>query len=46
MLKKFPFGNTLLKELHILQPNRVNWYMVETVANLVKCFPQLRLNDN
>ena len=45
MLKKFPFGDSLMKDLGILQPDRVNSYTVETVVKLGKRFPQLRLDD-
>ena len=46
MLKIFPFGDSLLKDLGILQPNRVHLYTVETVVKLAKCFPQLSLDDS
>lgn len=43
MLKKFPFGDTLLQDLGILQPNRTRSYDVSTVVGLAKRFPQLDL---
>ena len=46
MLKKFPFGDSLLKDLGILQPNRVHLYMFETVVKFAKRFPQLSLDDS
>ena len=45
MLKKFPFGDSLLKDLGILQPSQASLYIVETIINLAKCFPQIRLSD-
>ena len=46
MLKKFPFGDSLLKDLGILQPDRVHSYAVDTVVKLAKCFPQLGLDNS
>ena len=43
MLKKFPFDDTLLKDLGILQPNKTATYEVSTVVKLAKRFPQLGL---
>ena len=46
MLKKFPFGDTLIKDLGILQPEKTSFYAVNTVSGLTKKFPQLRLSDS
>ena len=43
MLKKFPFDDTLLNDLGILQPNKTATYEVSTVVKLAKRFPQLGL---
>ena len=43
MLKKLPFGDSLLSDLGILQPNKVSTYEVNTVLRLAKKFPQLEL---
>ena len=45
MLKKFPFEDSLLKDLGILQPNKASSYPVNTVLNLAIRFPQLNLAD-
>uniref|UniRef100_A0A1X7SHY9 HAT C-terminal dimerisation domain-containing protein n=1 Tax=Amphimedon queenslandica TaxID=400682 RepID=A0A1X7SHY9_AMPQE len=46
MLQKFPFGDTLLKDLGILQPQKAASYPVSTVVRLAKRFPQLGLADS
>ena len=43
MIQKFPFGDPLLRDLGILQPNKVTSYSVDTVVRLAKRFPQLQL---
>lgn len=43
MLKKFPFGDTLLDDLGILQPEKAFSYQVATVLRLANRFPQLEL---
>lgn len=43
MLKKFPFGDSLLNDLGILQPDKVFTYQTNTVLRLAKKFPQLEL---
>ena len=43
MFKKFPFGDTLLKDLGIVQPNKTDSYTVKTVHRLAKKFPQIEL---
>ena len=42
MLKKFPFGDPLFKDLGILLPSKVS----DTVIRLAKRFPQLGLSDS
>ena len=46
MLKKFPFGDTLLKDLEVLQPNKTAAFPVSTVVKLAKRFPQLCLDSS
>ena len=43
MLKKFPFGDSILKDLGVLQPDKVSSYSVSTVVGLAKRFPQIGL---
>ena len=38
MLKKFPVGDTLIKDLGILQPEKTSSYAVNTVLGLAKGF--------
>ena len=45
MIKKFPFGDTLLQDLGILVPDKVATYSVDTVVRLARRFPQLELCD-
>ena len=45
MLKKFPFGDSLMKDLGVLQPNKVSTYVVDIVLKLAKRFPQLKLDN-
>ena len=45
MLNKFPFGDTLLKDLGILQPDKTASYPVSTIISLAKRFPQLGLDN-
>ncbi len=44
MQKKFPFGDSLLNDLGILQPNKASTYEANTVLRLAKKFPQLELD--
>ena len=44
MFKKFPFGDTLLNDLGILQPQKTSSYQVSTVLRLAKKFPQIGLS--
>ena len=46
MRKKFPFGDTLLKDLGVLQPDKTATYSVSTVIKLAKRFPQLGLDSS
>ena len=43
MFKKIPFGDTLLDDLGILQPEKAFSYQVATVLRLANRFPQLEL---
>ena len=43
MFQKFPFRDSLLKDLGVLQPNKTSSYPVSTVLDLAKRFPQLDL---
>lgn len=43
MFKKFPFGDTILKDLGIVQPSKTASYTVNTVHRLAKRFPQIEL---
>ncbi len=44
MLKKFPFGDTILKDLGIINPGRT--YNFTTIQTLAKHFPQLELAES
>lgn len=46
MLKKFPFGDTILKDLGIINPDKVCTYNFTTIQTLAKRFPQLELADS
>ena len=46
MLPKFPFGDTLLKDLGVLQPEKASSYPPATIIRLAKCFPQIGLADS
>ena len=43
MLKKFPFGDSILRDLGIINPNKVTTCSFETIKSLAKRFPQLDL---
>ena len=45
MLLKFPFGDSLLKDLGVLQPEKTSSYPVATVLNLAKRFRHLDIAD-
>ena len=46
MLKEFHFGDTLMKDLGILQSEKTSSYAFNTVLGLAKRFPQLRMSDS
>ena len=46
MLKKFPFGDTILKDLGIINPHQVRSYTFSTIKSLAKQFRQLQLDDS
>ena len=46
MLKKFPFGDSILKDLGIVNPDQVCSYAFSTAEGLAKRFPQLGLADS
>lgn len=46
MLKKFPFGDSLLKTLAIMNPDKAATFPANTVVSLAKRFPQLGLSDS
>lgn len=43
MFKKFPFGDTILKDLGIVQPDKTKSYSFSTVKRLAMRFPQIEL---
>ena len=43
MLKKFPFGDTILKDFGIINPDKVTTYSFQTIKSLAKRFSQLDL---
>ena len=45
MIQKFPFGDSLLRDLDILLPKELNTSTLDTVIGLAKRFPQLQLSD-
>ncbi len=45
MKQKFPFHDSLLKDLGVLQPEKTASYSVSTVLGLAKRFPQLGLSE-
>ncbi len=46
MINKFPFGDSILKDLGILNPNNTCTYSFDTIESLAKHFPQLGLNKS
>ena len=46
MLNKFPFGDSLMKNLRILHPTNASSFLPCTVIELAKRFPQLGLSDH
>ena len=45
MLKKLPFGDSILKDLGILQPQATASYSIDMITSLAKRFPQIKLAD-
>ena len=45
MLQKFPFGDSLLNDLSVLQPDKTSTFSGAILVNLAKRFPQLGLAD-
>lgn len=45
MIKKFPFDDTLMKDLEILQPEKTAVFPVSTIISLAKRFPQIGLAE-
>lgn len=45
MIKKFPFGDTILKDLGILQPEKTSSYSAATALKLARRFPQMGLSE-
>ena len=45
MIQKFPFCDSLLRDLDILLPKKLNTSTLDTVIGLAKRFPQLQLSD-
>ena len=43
--EKFPFGDTILQDLGIVQPTKTNSYTVSTIKWLAKRFPQIELDS-
>ena len=44
MLKKFPFGDSLLHDLLVLNPTKVSGCKVDILVSLAKRFPQLKID--
>ena len=43
MLEKFPLGDSILRDLGIINPDKVTTHSFETIKSLAKQFPQLDL---
>ena len=43
--KKFPFGDTILQDLGIVQSTKTKSYTVSTIKKLAKRFPQIELDS-
>ena len=41
MLKKFPFGDSILKDLDIINPDKICSYSVDKIKGLAQRFPQV-----
>ena len=46
MLVKFPFGDSLMKDMRLIQPRHTSSFSVNTVISLATRFPQIGLNDS
>lgn len=46
MLNKFPFGDTLMKDLSVLQPEKTSSFPFSKVISLAERFPQIGLSDS
>ena len=46
MLVKFPFGDSLMKDMRLIQPQHTSSFSINTVLSLAECFPQLGINDS
>ena len=46
MHQKFPFGDTVLKNLGVLEPEKTASYPVSTIIGLGKRFPHFGLSDS
>ena len=44
--KKFPFGDTILQDLGIVQPTKTKSYTVSTIKKFAKRFPQIELDSS
>ncbi len=46
MIKKFPFADTLMKDLGIIRPNMTKSYSISTIKQLALRFPQIGLSSS
>ena len=46
MLNKFPFGDTLMKDLSVLQPENTSSFPFSKIISLANRFPQIGLSDS
>ena len=46
MFTKFPFEDTIMKDLGIAQPHKTKTYTVSTIQRLAKRFPQIELDSS
>ena len=46
MLNKFPFGDTLMKDLSVLQPENTSLFPFSKIISLAKRFPQIGLSES
>ena len=45
MLVKFPFGDSLIRDLRVIQPEHTFSFSFNTITSLAKRFPQIGIND-